>query len=42
MRTVASMMPDAVSERTVIRIINNENKFYTHTTKQLFDGFKKV
>jgi DNA topoisomerase IA len=42
MRTIASLMPDSIAERTIVRIKNNENKFYTHSTKVTFDGFKKV
>lgn len=41
-RTVAAFMKAAIYETTVVRIINNNNKFYTYTRSLIFDGFKKV
>ena len=41
-RTVASFMKPAVYERIIVRVINNDNKFYTYSRIIKFDGFRKV
>ncbi len=41
-RTVAAFMKAAIYETTIIRIINNDNRFYTYSRALKFDGFKKV
>lgn len=41
-RTIASLMSQAIYESTIIRLSNNNNKFYSYSTKQIFDGFRIV
>ena len=41
-RTVASFMKAAIYERIIVRVINNDNKFYTYSRILKFDGFRKV
>lgn len=41
-RTVASFMAPAIYENTIVRFINNNNKFYTYSRTIKYDGFKKV
>jgi DNA topoisomerase-1 len=35
-------MSNSTIETTIIRLQNNDNKFYTYNTKLLFDGYKKI
>lgn len=41
-RTIASFMTPAQYENTIMRIINNENKFYTYSRILIEPGYKKV
>ena len=41
-RTIASFMIPAQYENTIVRIINNENKFYTYSRILVEPGYKKV
>ena len=41
-RTIASFMTPAQYENTVVRIINNENKFYTYSRILVEPGYKKI
>lgn len=41
-RTLAAFMTPAIYETTIIRIINNDNKFYSYSRILKFDGYKKV
>lgn len=41
-RTIASFMIPAQYENTVVRIINNDNKFYTYSRILVEPGYKKV
>lgn len=41
-RTIAAFMRSAQYETVVIRIINNDNKFYSYSRTLKFDGFKKI
>ena len=41
-RTIASFMTPAQYENTIVRIINNENKFYTYSRILVEPGYKKV
>jgi DNA topoisomerase-1 len=39
---MASLMSPCQKESTLVRIVNNKTKFYTHSSKTIFDGFRKV
>ncbi|AAC71340.1 type I DNA topoisomerase [Mycoplasmoides genitalium] len=41
-RTVASLMADAKTSRTIVRFINQKNKFYTSSKSLLFDGYQRL
>ena len=41
-RTIASLMSQSITESTIIRFSNNDNKFYTYNRDIIFDGYKKV
>lgn len=41
-RTLASLMSSAKYENTIIRIKNNDCKFYTYSRIQVFAGYKKL
>lgn len=41
-RTIASFMSPAQFENVIIRLVNNNNKFYTYNRKLIFDGYRKV
>jgi len=42
MRSLACFLPDSISESTVARFINNGNKFYSHSSKVIFAGYKTL
>jgi DNA topoisomerase-1 len=35
-------MTQAIYENTIVRLNNNQNKFYTYNRRLLFDGYKKI
>ena len=41
-RTIAAFMAPTKYENTIVRLINNKNKFYTYNRKIVFDGYRKV
>jgi DNA topoisomerase IA len=42
MRSVASLMGPSTSESIAIRLMNNGNKFLTHSSRIIVSGYRKV
>ncbi len=41
-RTIAAFMTPSKFENVVVRLVSNNNKFYTYNRRMLFDGFRKI
>lgn len=41
-RTIAAFMTPSKFENVIVRVVSNDNKFYTYNRRMIFDGFRKI